>query len=735
MATNVPLESDLRETYCEQCTDVLANLEKSWKLRSWRWKRDELEINHCSFCRFLFDTAEKTPWLSNLDSGTSFCSLGFEISHARVCEPAKDECEQLYCLNFNTWVCERIGGHGAFILPSISARADEGHQAFRMAFGRHVQPQTDFSLVRQWYETCQRKHLGCSLLHRHGLLSVQSVIPHFRLVDIQMQCLVETDPAKHYTYAALSYVWGTGKRLLLTKDTLQWLSVPNVLSSRNKAVPMTFRDAITVANRLGIPYIWIDAICVQQDHEEQLNEHMDSMASIYGSATLTIVSNTDNAWTGIPGVSFPRDVSQTTFRHAGKEYIRCQEQWDYALYWSPWENRAWCLQEGLFSKRLILFTPSQTFYCCRIEQLQEGLVLPAFEGSLGEAISHPHGGRFYPVCLPRYQLPHDYVSYCNPPELADVDAFLATLKAYHGRELTFESDILRAFKGILKHVESDLGPSIWGIPAFILQRGLQWRLGGTLPKESCRPGIPSWSWAAWRVEPWNRMSFPHFPQENDDDDEGIDHELWELEIFYYRVTEEGKYILESAKNLEPCSSLESDTDAPEGSQSNSTHSSLSQHDPSPEMGWYNWEPGWRLDDHPGEEGFEYKTVSALAYSPSALPPLSHVLSFYTSMATLPIKLIPREPVIHEESFPLPKAYGVYLPGEEVRVGTVEPENQEELGNVAHFIYIGGGGYLRMYFLMVEPIGESGVMRRLGFCCLGLDEWRCANPKWTLVNLA
>ena len=50
----------------------------------------------------------------------------------------------------------------------------------------------------------------------------------------------------------------------------------------------TIRDAVLVTRALGITYIWIDALCIIQDHNaEDWNEQASKMNEIYGGSTVS----------------------------------------------------------------------------------------------------------------------------------------------------------------------------------------------------------------------------------------------------------------------------------------------------------------------------------------------------------------------------------------------------------------------------------------------------------------
>jgi hypothetical protein len=72
-------------------------------------------------------------------------------------------------------------------------------------------------------------------------------------------------------------------------------------------IPATVKDAILLAAGIGLPYIWIDSLCIVQDDEDSSNIHLSSMAATYANARLTIVAaagkNADHGIPGVPGGS------------------------------------------------------------------------------------------------------------------------------------------------------------------------------------------------------------------------------------------------------------------------------------------------------------------------------------------------------------------------------------------------------------------------------------------------
>jgi hypothetical protein len=100
---------------------------------------------------------------------------------------------------------------------------------------------------------------------------------HVKLVD----GIMVPDTA---VYAALSYCWGGGQKLKLTKGNHSQL-YQNISF---ESLPRTLQDAVIVASNFDIPYLWIDALCIIQDDEVDMGRELSIMAQIYQNAFLTI---------------------------------------------------------------------------------------------------------------------------------------------------------------------------------------------------------------------------------------------------------------------------------------------------------------------------------------------------------------------------------------------------------------------------------------------------------------
>jgi hypothetical protein len=91
-----------------------------------------------------------------------------------------------------------------------------------------------------------------------------------------------------FPLSTTSYSWGYSPKPvnLLTHDNYD----QQLKGMEFETMPQTFQDAISTTRKLGIDYLWIDALCMlQQDADEWLRE-APLMHEVYGNATLSLAA-------------------------------------------------------------------------------------------------------------------------------------------------------------------------------------------------------------------------------------------------------------------------------------------------------------------------------------------------------------------------------------------------------------------------------------------------------------
>ncbi|EUC43648.1 hypothetical protein COCMIDRAFT_100330 [Bipolaris oryzae ATCC 44560] len=163
-------------------------------------------------------------------------------------------------------------------------------------------------------------------------------------------------------FAALSYVWGTNQTFILLSTTEDMLTTGFGIEQ----LPKTIQDAVTVTRRVGIEYIWVDALCIMQDSNEDKAQELPKMRSIYKYATVTVVASVAKSATEgflhhveeeydyfIEPVTIPFSANtvEPTCSEIVLSYPAAYKRWK-----DPINSRAWTFQELILSTRAILFS-------------------------------------------------------------------------------------------------------------------------------------------------------------------------------------------------------------------------------------------------------------------------------------------------------------------------------------------------------------------------------------------
>jgi len=91
----------------------------------------------------------------------------------------------------------------------------------------------------------------------------------------------------HVKYAALSYCWGSRAESEAQLQTDSAKTESRYLNGiQVQELPPAVQDAVITTRLLGIPYLWVDAICIRQDTQTggDWEEHAGIMDQIYANA-------------------------------------------------------------------------------------------------------------------------------------------------------------------------------------------------------------------------------------------------------------------------------------------------------------------------------------------------------------------------------------------------------------------------------------------------------------------
>lgn len=346
---------------------------------------------------------------------------------------------------------------------------------------RHVDPKAaNMGLIRHWLGTCRLEH-EC-LGEQAPILNTSSVL---NVIDCKEKKVVPAPP--RCEYLALSYVWGR-------KEVLPFDQAPQVV-----------RDAMEVVLELNERYLWVDKYCILDVEPGMKQDQLNQMDNVYSSAYATIVAAAGKSEDhGLCGVSSQRKYAQPSVdipATGGLKLIGEVRGTTKAIYDSVWMSRAWTLQEGLCSRRLIIFSENEVYFECGAMRCHEHTRLA--EGKTGDWCEPllGVGGR---------SMIQDY----SDP----LQNFWHTVQDYSRRHLTYSVDAMNAVRGILHRFGEPVAglgstsprslSTLFGIPlvqalkqegdsyhTLMIRDGLCWK--HTRKTSRRREGFPSWTWAGW----------------------------------------------------------------------------------------------------------------------------------------------------------------------------------------------------------------------------------------------
>lgn len=149
------------------------------------------------------------------------------------------------------------------------------------------------SKLRHWSHECASTHQSCieAEAAKAKLDDESKVQPGPRRLlslsrvdsKLVVKVVESSQPAQH-SYVALSYCWGGDQRVKLRQANLdKWRQgLPYV------NLPQTIKGAITVTMSLGASHLWVDALCIIQDSDENKAQEISRMGDIYEQAHFTI---------------------------------------------------------------------------------------------------------------------------------------------------------------------------------------------------------------------------------------------------------------------------------------------------------------------------------------------------------------------------------------------------------------------------------------------------------------
>jgi hypothetical protein len=487
---------------CEYCQDVfpqtvpLGTHQKHYAIGTFQWVRHHAHHHPiCPFCK-LVSKAIKLEYGTD-DFGRDNDDKTFYVTRTphgfALGKKAEDPME-----DFTTT-----------IVPIVATLPGKNPTGYGQDYGNRVSN----SLMKNWFEQCWQdltnNHGSCVQRDvwrrragndRHGL----SILRLLDVSDLTKLCIVElnredgnadTSSSPAHQYAVLSYQIGGVNLPKYDRHDMRNKGVPGAVHLSH--LPQVYQDAIWLAKKVGLDYLWIDALCLMSDkkggHIEKADHHhgIDNMDRIYEGAMLTIVAaDTPHANGHLEALQTmptgralqPRETIN------GKPWTVSKGLYD-RLHNQPYSTRGWTYQELILSHRCLIFVDGLAYFRCRTRLYAEDNFYYNHDTEPSVAV-----------------MPQVYRTDFLPRNIKDPwDTYRRNLVAYRYREISDVDNTVNAFQGILNRIceQLDTRLSIEGLPEGMLDMAMVWynnpganRAIGWKPHRL--HAFPSWTWAAWK---------------------------------------------------------------------------------------------------------------------------------------------------------------------------------------------------------------------------------------------
>lgn len=237
-----------------------------------------------------------------------------------------------------------------------------------------------WTTVEGWLRECSEQH--------HCLTNINKTWYPTRLVEIlsdDMFRVVRSDSSSFKSergYITLSHRWGHGDFARLTTENISALENGQPITMLRKI----FQEALLVAQKMNIPYVWIDSLCIIQAGDDFADWRQESttMAEVYSNSRCNISADWGDDYNGL---FFERDdpldrPCSLQMRMKSPErgddilpelrtppdgvpsYIVLYDRLIEDVLEAPLNRRGWVVQERLLAPRVLHFSPQQVSWEC-----------------------------------------------------------------------------------------------------------------------------------------------------------------------------------------------------------------------------------------------------------------------------------------------------------------------------------------------------------------------------------
>ena len=349
--------------------------------------------------------------------------------------------------------------------------------------------------IAQWMGECLTSHSKCFDIQT--VTATRDILP-LRLLDLapalhpDLIKLEYTEPLPvHTVYATLSHCWGGHCKTSLTTSSLAKFQTGIHLNT----LPRTFQEAVLLTRKLGIRYLWIDALCIVQDSHQDWSHQASLMGDFYANSSLTISATGSSDSDGglyhsrSPLSVWPCRITAKWDCFPVDKLVLNRPGWAEERALEPLSTRGWAFQEWLLSKRTIHLSKDQVRWECHCLAASE-----VYPKGLEDHDINVHG------------LPTKSVIKLLKSKNAST-LWRRIKEDYSEKHLTVATDKLTAFAGIarmvhkvLKSPNEDYVAGLWKpelMTELLWERSTPTKEVKVIRKDHLSQYIaPSWSWAS-----------------------------------------------------------------------------------------------------------------------------------------------------------------------------------------------------------------------------------------------
>jgi len=375
--------------------------------------------------------------------------------------------------------------------------------------------------AKSWIRECMESHTECCRTATQQwpgrLIYVPAASTHLSLVDTEFL-------SKPIQYVCLSHCWGASGLPNIAKTTRETLS-DHMRRIDFEQLPRTFRESIYFTRRIGLEYIWIDALCIVQGWKDGWVREGARMSHIYSNCTVMIAAESaesfkDGLFSDVvePSGDLVNPVTlSSTLADGRHSTLIFRNAWDQE--WGTrrsLEKRGWALQERTLSPRILHFFDSGVLWECPrqfvVWHSPETRATTQWLGQAGARFgkalqASPQDFEAYRQEQDRHAraMFHDQVRVHTRRQENNAKHWMPytpwyeyIMPDYTKRGLTFQSDKLPAVSSIARLVAAQVdGQYLAGLWENDIAFGLAWESVAAAPQALSNP---SWSWSAYNVD-------------------------------------------------------------------------------------------------------------------------------------------------------------------------------------------------------------------------------------------